>query len=150
MIVLGIPPWFNHCTIAYSLSLGNHLSYIALTQMSGRPVFNVKEKHSGILGRYALVLPSSLPLAAPCEFLAAKFSYTRSRACVLRRDHDPMFLRNSESSEPSHRLSSCNVRLDSSSNKTRSDYSVEKRCHKLDFIATIPQLLSCAIECLVR
>jgi hypothetical protein len=39
---------------------------------------------------------------------------------------------------PSYRLSSCNLRLDSSGKEAPTDYSVEKGCHKLDLIATIP------------
>ena len=34
--------------------------------------------------------------------------------------------------------------------KIRPDHSVQKSCHKRDVIATIPELLSRAIECVAR
>jgi hypothetical protein len=48
------------------------------------------------------------------------------------------------------RLSSCDVRLESSSDKSRSDYSVQKRFDNIDLIAAIPQFLSRSIERLMR
>jgi hypothetical protein len=41
-------------------------------------------------------------------------------------------------SRPSYHLSSYHLRLDSSGKEAPSDYSVEKGCHKLNLIATIP------------
>ena len=75
MNVLGIPLLFNQGAFADSLSLGNHLSHIAL-------------------------------------------------AIQNQASHPTLIQRN--------------VRLESSSYKTRSDYSVEKGCNKLDLIPTIP------------
>jgi hypothetical protein len=77
------------CTLADSLSLGNHLSYIALTQMSGRTVFTGKEKtfrYSGPIMHSFSLLPyrwrrrvSSLPQSF----------HTLLRGLVfLRREHD--------------------------------------------------------------
>jgi hypothetical protein len=148
----GISLLFNQCTLADSLCLRSHLSYLALTQMGGRPVFTGKEKtfrYSGPIMHLFFFLP--YPWRRRVGFLPQSFHRSFEGLCFESRARsDPTLLGNSESSDPSYRLSSCNVRLNSSSEKTRSDYSVEKGCHKLALIATIPQLLSCAIECLVR